>query len=121
MTGERLDPGLLDLVAPLAALAEPSSLIDKDTYSVFGSPAFAARLEETGADTLMVSGVETDVCVLASVLDAVDAGYRVVVARDAVASSSRAAHEAVLEHVLPRLGEQVELWDTGTILRGWDA
>ena len=32
----------------------------------------------------IVSGSETDVCVLATVLDAVDMGYRVIIARDAV-------------------------------------
>ena len=36
----------------------------------------------------IVSGSETDVCVLATVLDAVDMGYRVIIARDAVCSSS---------------------------------
>jgi nicotinamidase-related amidase len=32
---------------------------------------------------LTVTGSETDVCVLATVLDAVDLGYRVIVVRDA--------------------------------------
>ena len=39
------------------------------------------------------SGSETDVCVLATVLDAVDIGYRVIVVRDAICSSSDEGHD----------------------------
>ncbi|MGO7770942.1 isochorismatase family protein, partial [Rhizobium ruizarguesonis] len=44
------------------------------------------RLQGSETDKLIFSGVENDVCVYASVLDAVDAGYRVILAKDAVAS-----------------------------------
>ncbi len=44
----------------------------------------------------MVSGSETDVCVLATVLDAVDLGYRVIVVRDAVCSSSDEGHDMLM-------------------------
>jgi nicotinamidase-related amidase len=46
------------------------------------------HLRQREADALIVSGSETDICVLATVLDAVDLGYRVIVVRDAVCSSS---------------------------------
>ena len=117
VTGARLDPGLLDLVAPLAALARPGEAVDKPTYSVFAVPGFAERLEAMGVDTLVMSGVETDVCVLASLYGAVDRGFHVVLPIDAVASSSRTAHEAVLDHLLPRLSDQVELTTVEAVLR----
>jgi hypothetical protein len=44
----------------------------------------AEHLHQREADALIVSGSESDVCVLATVLDAVDIGYRVIVVRDAV-------------------------------------
>jgi len=50
------------------------------------------------ADALVISGGETDVCVLAAVMDAVDAGYRVVLAADALCSVSDESHDAMLRH-----------------------
>lgn len=116
LTGEKLAPGMLDLVAPLAALATPATLFDKPTYSAFEAPAFVAALAATGAEVIVASGVETDVCVLATVLDALDRGYHVVVAGDAMTSSSLPAHEATIAHVFPRFDVQVDIADTNTIL-----
>ena len=45
---------------------------------------------------MIVTGSETDVCVLATVLGAVDLGYRVIVVRDAVCSSSDEGHDALM-------------------------
>jgi nicotinamidase-related amidase len=119
MTGDRLAPGMLDLVAPLAALATPANVVEKVTYSIFGAPGFAARLEAEGVDTLVFSGVETDVCVLASLFDAIDRGYRVVVASDAMTSSSPTSHAAMIEHLFPRLAQQIDVATTDTVLRVW--
>jgi hypothetical protein len=44
-----------------------------------------------------VTGGETDVCVLATVLGAVDYGYRSIVLGDALCSASDADHDAMLE------------------------
>ncbi|MBO9196825.1 cysteine hydrolase [Rhizobium sp. 16-449-1b] len=119
VTLDELDVGMLDLVAPLAAIARPGSIVDKETYSIFGSPAFAARLQGSDIDTLIFSGVETDVCVYASVLDAVDAGYRVILAKDALASGDMKAHAMVIDILAARLTEQIEILSTETILNLW--
>ncbi|MBP1857824.1 cysteine hydrolase [Rhizobium herbae] len=119
VTGEALAPGMLDLVEPLAALAGTDSQVEKETFSVFGVSGFAGRLEGAGIDTLVFSGVETDVCVHASVLDAIDLGFRVIVAADAVASGDKTAHTLVLEHLLPRFAEQLEIATTQAILDAW--
>jgi nicotinamidase-related amidase len=87
-TREYLDVRLLELMHPLSALCPPARVIDKTRYSAFAEPALLAHLQERQADALIISGSETDVCVLATVLDAVDLGYRVIVVRDAVCSSS---------------------------------
>ncbi|AYG70131.1 MULTISPECIES: isochorismatase family cysteine hydrolase [unclassified Rhizobium] len=119
VTLDELDVAMLDLVAPLAAIASPSSIVDKGTYSIFGSPAFAARLQGSEIDTLIFSGVETDVCVYASALDAVDAGYRVILAEDALASGDMKAHAMVIDILAARLTEQIEILSTKTILNLW--
>jgi nicotinamidase-related amidase len=119
VTLDELDIAMLDLVAPLAAIAGPDSIVDKETYSVFGSPGFAQRLEASGVETLIFSGVETDVCVYASVLHAVDAGYRVILAQDALASGDMTAHALIIENLAPRLSEQIEILSTQAILNLW--
>jgi nicotinamidase-related amidase len=119
VTLDELDVAMLDLVAPLAAIAQHGSIVDKATYSVFGSAGFAERLNDAGIDTLIFSGVETDVCVYASVLDAVDAGYRVILAEDALASGDSNAHSTVVEILAPRLSEQIEILSTEAIVNLW--
>jgi nicotinamidase-related amidase len=66
-----------------------------------------------------VSGGETDVCVIATVLGAIDCGYRVIVVTDGLCSSSDAAHDAALRIYHERFTEQVETVCAETILREW--
>ena len=67
------DLHLLDMMPSLAALCPPSTIIDKTRYSAFAEPRLIEHLRRREADALIVLGSETDVCVLATVLDAVDA------------------------------------------------
>jgi nicotinamidase-related amidase len=71
------------------------------------------------ANTLIVTGSETDVCVLATVLDAVDLGYRVIVVRDAICSSSDEGHDALLKVYHRRYSIQIETADAEQVLRLW--
>ena len=48
----------------------------QNRYSAFAEPRLIEHLRQRETDALIVSGSETDVCVLATVLDAVDIGYR---------------------------------------------
>jgi nicotinamidase-related amidase len=71
-------------------------------------------------DTLVVSGAETDVCVLSTVFGAVDLGYRVVIAADAVCSVLDATHDALMLLYRERFAEQIEVASTEAILQAWD-
>jgi nicotinamidase-related amidase len=119
MTLDAIDPAMQDLVAPLARFATADNQIEKLTYSAFGSHHFRQVMAERNVDTIVFSGVETDVCVYASVLDAVDIGLRVVIAADATASSDLAAHDAVLTYLAPRLSEQIEIATTQAVRQAW--
>jgi nicotinamidase-related amidase len=121
MTGERLDPRLIQLVPPLSDLAPPAIVIDKAHYSPFHEPRFHQALARLQADTLVISGGETDVCVLAAVMGAVDAGYRVILAADALCSVSDESHDAILQHFGSRFSHQIEVASTEEILDGWRA
>ena len=120
MTVERLGREMVDLVAPLARFAPPARIINKTTYSPWVNPELDQYLQSRGVDTTIVTGGETDVCVLATVLGAVDLGYRVVVVRDALCSSSDETHDASMRVYDQRYGQQVEVVSTDTVLREWD-
>src|SRR5256885_1992574 len=92
LTLERIDKRLLELVPPLARLAPPAAVIDKRLYSPFSVPALHRLLRERGVDSLVVTGAETDVCVLAAGLDAGDLRHSGVFgARAAVCLSVQSA------------------------------
>ena len=118
-TREFLNLELLKLMPPLAALCPPATVIDKTRYSGFTEPRLLSHLREREADALIVSGSETDVCVLATVLSAVDLGYRVIIVRDAVCSSSDEGHDMLLRLYDTRFSEQIETADAETILSQW--
>ena len=72
------------------------------------------------ADGLIISGSETDVCVLATVLAAVDLGYRVILVNDAVCSSSDEGHDALMKMYHQRYTEQIEVADAATVMERWE-
>jgi nicotinamidase-related amidase len=119
VTLERMPRAMLDVVAPLAALAPPAAIVDKKVYSAFGARPFVRALCALGGDTLILSGVETDVCVLATAYGAVDRGLRVIVATDACTGYSLDSHRAMIDHVYPRIPDQVSLMTTDAILAAW--
>ncbi len=119
VTLERLDPAMLELVPPLAELASRARVVDKPTYSAFSTPALTLLLHEQHVDTLIVTGAETDVCVLATILGAVDRGYRVIVVTDAICSSTDEGHDALLGLYLNRFAQQIETAECATILESW--
>jgi nicotinamidase-related amidase len=119
LTLDRIDPQLLELVPPLKHLAPPAAVVDKRLYSPFSEAEIPNLLRERRADTLVITGAETDVCVLAAVMDAVDRGYRVVLASDAVCSSSDQTHDALMTLYRNRFSEQIETAETDEILAAW--
>jgi nicotinamidase-related amidase len=119
LTLKRADPWLFELVEPLQRFIPPARVLDKPFYSPFHGTDLAATLRAAGCNELVISGAETDMCVLAAVLDAVDMGLRVVLPVDALCSSSDAMHDALLALYGGRFAQQVETTDTDTILSNW--
>jgi len=118
-TREVMDPGWLELLDPLRRLVPPATVIDKTRYSAFAGSTLAAHLQERQADGLIVTGSETDVCVLATVLDAVDFGYRVIVVSDGICSSSDEGHDALLKLYHQRFSQQVHAMTVPEIKEAW--
>jgi nicotinamidase-related amidase len=119
LTASRISPSLLELVPPLNQFVPPASVLDKNFYSPFHRTNLAQTLLARGVDTVIISGAETDMCVLAAVLDAVDLGMRVVLPEDALCSSADETHEALLTLYRKRFGQQIETASAETILACW--
>jgi nicotinamidase-related amidase len=119
MTREELPAGLMDLTAPLARLTPPAAVIDKAVYSPWFARTLDLELRRRRTDTLLITGAETDVCVLATVLGAVDRGYRVILITDALCNSSDEAHDASLKVYHTRYSQQIETIDTAAALAAW--
>jgi nicotinamidase-related amidase len=119
MTREQLAPGLVDLVPSLKRHVPPARVLDKQVYSPWVGTSLQAELRKEGFDTLVITGGETDVCVLAAVMGAIDLGYRVVVPTDAVFSSADATHDAMLGIYSSRFGQQLTVCKTQDLLDDW--
>lgn len=82
--------GLGPTVPEIASLLPAGEVMDKTAFSCFGSDRFcsAVRSLPGNRNTMIVCGMETHICVLQTVLAALNQGYLVQVASDAVSSRS---------------------------------
>jgi nicotinamidase-related amidase len=119
MTIDNLGPKMIEVVPELARFIPPARIFDKYVYSPWTGTDLQERLQRDGIDTLVMSGGETDVCVLSTMLGAVDWGFRVILATDALCSSADETHDAMMKIYKSRFGEQVETATVETILANW--
>jgi nicotinamidase-related amidase len=119
MTLDAIDPATVDLVPEIAHFAPPATVVDKPVYSPWLGSDLHARLQGRGCATVLITGGETDMCVLATVLGAADLGYRAILVSDAVCSKSDAAHDAMLELFSERYGQHVEIGRAEEVLELW--
>lgn len=119
VTRSLVDRSLLRLVPELETFVPPAHVIDKPAYSAFTASALQPYLTEKSVDTLLITGSETDVCVLSTVLSAVDLGYRTIVVKDGLCSSSDTAHDASLRLYAQRFNVQVELTEAAELIDSW--
>lgn len=119
MTIESLGADMVELVPELARFVPPAMTFDKNVYSPWTGSDLHLRMRGKAIDTIVVTGGETDVCVLATALGAIDWGFRVILVTDALCSSADETHDAMMAVYLNRFGEQVECVTTGTLLAAW--
>ena len=97
-----------DIAPPLAPTPE-ETLVVKQYASAFLGTSLAPRLVTAGIDTLVVCGVSTSGCVRASATDALSAGFRPMVVRDACADRSTGLHESNLADLDAKYADVVSL------------
>jgi hypothetical protein len=100
-------------IEALAACADETNSFVADVAAPFLIDALRQRIDACGRQILLVSGIATEAAVLHSVIDAIEAQYRVIVPIDAIGSTSERAERAALDHI-GRVGG--EMMSTATIL-----
>lgn len=80
--------GLGDTVQGIASLLPEAKVIDKLSFGCFGHDEFCSAVKQLPRqrNTLLVCGMESHICVMQTVLGALNRGYVVHVAADAVSS-----------------------------------
>lgn len=119
VTLARIDADLVELMPSLAKFVPPAQVLDKHVYSPWTEGQLDTMLRGSDVDTLIITGGETDVCVLSTVLGAIDRGFRTVLVTNAICSSADETHDALIELYHSRFSEQVEAATIEEVLESW--
>ncbi|MGW4359521.1 isochorismatase family protein [Streptomyces californicus] len=111
------DPGTSGHTVPEIHDALPAKAVTlpKNAFAVWDNPDIAAAIEATGRTTMILVGIETDICVAHSAIQLHHAGKRVVVVDDAAYSPGQ-AHERGLRRLA---GRGIETLSTKELFYDW--
>jgi nicotinamidase-related amidase len=94
---EQYVKGLGPTLVELKQRAPAAPCHEKLTFSCCGNEAFVKQMKDSGRTQIIVTGMETHVCVLQTVIDLLDAGFNVHVVKDAVMSRSNDNWKTAIE------------------------
>jgi len=98
---DKSDP--LTAVCPEVGPSGDEPLLIKSQASAFGAEGLAEQLRVRGIEWVIVAGVWTEACIAATVRDAVDLGFRVLLVKDACGSGTAAMHQTAILNLANRL------------------
>ena len=94
---EQYVKGLGATLPELKALAFDAPCYEKMSFSCCGSTDFVKAITASGRTQIIITGMETHVCVLQTVIDLRDAGLDVHLVKDAVMSRDKLNWETAIE------------------------
>lgn len=86
LVSEQYPAGIGHTHTALSKYINADCVVEKMTFSCMEEPNFKSTLEKIMPKQIVVTGMESHVCVLQTVLDLIDAGFQVFVVEDCVAS-----------------------------------
>lgn len=94
-------------------------IFPKYTYNVFSNSNLSSELSSRGIKTLIITGVSTQICVETAIRNGFDIGYKIVVPRDLVATTSKdpGTQERTLRLVEKTYGVVVDSAEITAILK----
>ena len=122
-------PGMLTLkedspnsaIVPQLAPAAGEYVVRKSTPSAFFGTMLAPWLAQRGVQTLLVAGCVTSGCVRASVVDAMQSGFRPLVVADCCGDRALGPHDANLFDINAKYGDVVRRDEVVAYLAGLSA
>ncbi len=108
---EQYPKGLGPTVPELKELFEDWSPYEKITFSCCLVPKLCETIQESGATQIVLTGIETHVCILQTGLDLIQRGYQVHVPADAVSSRRELDWQMALER-LRKAGAVITVTET---------
>jgi nicotinamidase-related amidase len=94
---EQYPKGLGHLIPLLRETIGKYGPIEKITFSCFGEDSFVDELKRLKAKSLIITGMETHICILQTALDALQQGYKVHLPEDAVCSQRKSDWQVGIE------------------------
>ena len=85
--------------------------LEKTTFSCIQEPSFAKALSKTGRKTVILTGVETHICVQQTALGLIEAGYNVFGALDCMSSRTLENKEF----------GQIRMTQSGVVVTGYES
>jgi len=85
--------------------------IEKTTFSAMREPDFVKALEKTGKKTVILTGMESHICVLQTAMDLIEAGYKVFAVLDCMASRTPENKELA----------QIRMAQAGAVITSYEA
>ena len=117
ITPSSLGTAPFDIVDNFTSYIPNSSLSSrKKSASIFMAGNFHSKIKKNSTKILIFTGIETDYCVLSSVLDAIHLGYFVIVAIDACASSKKQGQKHA-KGIFERFPEQLWIITTKELIK----
>ncbi|MEQ4206862.1 isochorismatase family protein [Actinopolymorpha sp. B9G3] len=83
-----------------AALGDHTFIERYGEFDAFDREEFATAVQATGRRRLVMAGLMTEGCLLATVLTALDLGFEVFVVEDASAGETRGTHETAVQRMI---------------------
>ncbi len=99
IVSQQYPKGLGETIGTLKSVLGDAPTIDKTDFSCMAEPLFLEELKRVNRKTIIVTGIESHVCVQQTVMDLLDLGYDVFVLNDAI--SSRKCHDK--KHAIKRM------------------
>jgi len=99
----RITVGSVDAQSVAGLEPQPQDVLDSRGFSLIGlhGTDLDARLRNMGVQTLVFTGVSTNVAISGMAMCASDLGYQSVIAEDCIAGSSAEAHAFIVKNFLP--------------------